>query len=120
MRWDFNDRRSRLMLISGFLLVTGLSISAAVYLTADNVSDSIPGYNVESSKQYIHDMELYGGKANLLASEIMNWFSGLWQGKPLAVTLSVITILVSGLLFSIARQMPRGPKTGNKNNIKQA
>jgi hypothetical protein len=48
----------------------------------------------------MHDLELYGGKANVLANDFMRWFVGLWHGKSLAFTIACITILISfGFVF---------------------
>ena len=63
------------------------------YLITENVSDTVLGYEVEESKKYLHDLELYGGKTNVLAVELMKWFNGLWHGRSLAYTIGCITIL---------------------------
>jgi hypothetical protein len=46
------------------------------------------------NKKYIHDLQVYGGTANVLAAEFREWFAGLWYGKNLAYTIAVLTILV--------------------------
>ena len=60
----------------------------------------------ENSKKYVHDLELYGGKANVLANEFMSWFVGLWHGKSLAFTVACITIFISLGFFLVARTSP--------------
>ena len=55
----------------------------------------------EGSKQYLRGMELYGGKANVLAAELMQWFQSLWHGKRLAVTVACITVLVASVVWFV-------------------
>lgn len=98
----------RLYLIGGIILLAGLGIALLVHLTA-GPSQSNWGYdlaggsyypiNPEDSKLYRHDLELYGGKAGLLADGIRRWFVGLWQGKALAKTVAWISIFISAVLF---------------------
>ncbi len=117
--------RGRLFLVSVMILLTGLGSSALIYLTATNDSGSVLGYEVvggdtypirpEDSKMYAHDLELYGGKANLLANEFMRWFGGLWHGKSLALTIACITIVVSLVLFIAAFQMSAGSRSERRN-----
>jgi hypothetical protein len=45
------------------------------------------------TKSYLHDLELYGGKANVLAAEFREWFTGLWMGRNLAFTIAALTFL---------------------------
>jgi hypothetical protein len=97
-------------LISAIILLVGLSGSVWIYLTAENDSKSVLGYEIaggnaylvtpENSKKYVHDLELYGGKMNVLADELMGWFVGLWHGKSLALIVGCVTILISlGCVF---------------------
>jgi hypothetical protein len=51
-------------------------------------------------------MELYGGKANVLAGELMHWLQGLWHGKRLALTVACMTVLAAAafrLVAAVAR-----------------
>jgi hypothetical protein len=74
--------RQRLFLIAAILLLAGLGSSLAVYLTAEDDTGVILGYEGEGgyvypvspgdSKTYVHDLELYGGKANVLADSFRN------------------------------------------------
>jgi hypothetical protein len=59
-----------------------------------------------NSKMYIHDLEVYGGKANVLADEFRRWFDSLWQGKSLASTVACITIFISFGLAFVAYNLP--------------
>ena len=98
MKWKITNKKTRLYLISAIILLVGLGSAVLIYLTAANDSDSVLDF--ENSKMYIHDLELYGGKANVLAEEFRNWFVGLWHGKSLAYTVACITLVISfGVIF---------------------
>jgi hypothetical protein len=60
----------------------------------------------EDSKKYLRDLELYGGKANVIMDELRRWFIGLWHGKSLAFTVACITIFVSFGVFYAANHLP--------------
>jgi len=103
MKWKITKQQTHLYLISAIILLIGLGSAIFIYLTAGTDSDSFLGY--EDSKMYIHDLELYGGKANVLASEFMRWFLGLWHGKSLAFTVACITIFISFGFFFVANHL---------------
>ena len=115
MKWNTAHPQTRLYLIAAIILLGGLGSAILIYLAAANVPDSVPVYDPESSKMYIHDLELYGGKANLLASEFMHWFIGLWQGKSLAFTVAFIAICLSFGFFFVARHVPSDAKTDDRD-----
>jgi len=118
MKWKITTLQTRLYLISAITLLAGLGSAIYIYLTVENASDSFSGYEVLESKRYIHDLELYGGKANVLANEFMGWFDGLWHGKTLAFTVACITIAISLGVFFVARHMPsdlEGDPRGEQN-----
>lgn len=116
MKRKTTNLQKRLYLISAIILLVGLSSSIWIYLTAENDSKQVLGYEIaggnaylitpENSKKYVHDLELYGGKANVLANEFMRWFVGLWHGKSLAFTVACIAIFISLGTFFVARTSP--------------
>jgi hypothetical protein len=97
------DMKSRLYLIAAVILLVGLGSSIMIYMTAENNSDTVLSY--EDSKMYMHDLELYGGKTNVLMNDLRHWFVGLWHGESLAFTVAYMTIFISFLLFLLARHM---------------
>ncbi|HET6420482.1 MAG TPA: hypothetical protein VFG19_10020 [Geobacteraceae bacterium] len=100
MLWKDLNRQTRLYLVSAAVLLAGLCSAVLIYLTAADSSDGITDNAPEYSKMYTHDLELYGGKANVLAAEFTHWFAGLWHGQTLAFTVACITVLISlGLCF---------------------
>jgi hypothetical protein len=109
-----------LYLISGLILLVGFGGAFLIYRAAENRSvgasisaeggESLDQLNPEYSKQYLRELELYGGQANVLAYEIRHWFVGLWHGKSLAYIVACIAMLVSLAVFYAADHLPsRGP-----------
>jgi len=94
MKWKITNLSQR-NLITAVILLVGQGSAILIYLAADNASDIDLANDLETSKKYMHDLELYGGKANVLAYELRNWFVGLWHGKSLAFMVACITILIA-------------------------
>jgi hypothetical protein len=118
MKSENTNTQSRLILISAIILMVGLGSAILIYLKADNSSDNILGYEVagevvypitpDNSKMYEHDLELFGGKSAVLANEFRSWFVGLWHGKSLAFTIACMSILLSFVVFFVAKHLPSG------------
>ena len=116
MKLKIPSMQTRLNFISAIILLIGFGSAILIYLTAENDSDSVLGYEVvggdvypitpENSKMYVHDLELFGGKAAVLANEFRNWFVGLWHGKSLAFTIVCISIIISFGIFLVAKHLP--------------
>jgi hypothetical protein len=118
MQGKIGDPRRALYLASLVVLLLGLGSAVLVYLTAGNEAGGLAGYGEpgdlyqirpEESKTYRHDLELYGGKWNLLADDFARWFAGLWYGRSLAYTLAFITLVLSAGIFSVARHLRPNP-----------
>lgn len=93
--------QARRRFIAIAILVAGLGSALAIYVTAAIAPANPLGYEPEDSKRYLREMEVYGGKANVLASEIRKGFESLWHGKRLAGTVACLTLLLL-LLFLVA------------------
>ena len=116
MKWKNADLEPCLNLISAIILLVGLGCAVLIYRTAQNNSAGVLGYEEgggsiypimpEDSKKYLRDLELYGGKANVLMDELRRWFVGLWHGKSLAFTVACITIIISFGVFYAASHLP--------------
>jgi len=128
MKWNSADLRICINLISAIILLVGLSTAIFIYQTADDDSSGVLGYQIiggtiypimpENTKIYKHDLEVYGGKAAVLADEFRRWFIGLWHGKSFAFTIAVITIFTSFAGFFTARHLPSHSESdaGAENN----
>ena len=106
-----------LYVVSAIVLAAGLVVAALIYVTADDAQETAASYLIingeahaippGASRTYVCELERFGGKAAVLFDELNRWFAGLWDGKSLAVTLAWISILVSLVLFLLARYMAR-------------
>lgn len=105
---DSPERRlARLRQLMIGSLATGLSAAALVYLLAAPPAPNPLGYEPQDTKKYLRDLELYGGKVNVLATEFMRGWDGLWRGRNLAFTLAALTLLLAGLFAFLAHRQKR-------------
>jgi len=112
MRGSIADPRVYLQIISIVILIGGLASALGIYERAGQGSPEVLGYeeengevypvNPEDSKAYERNMELYGGKANVLAYELRRWFVGLMHGTSLAIIVAAVSILASFCFFFAA------------------
>ncbi len=116
MKWKIADLHALLNLISAIILLVGLGSAILIYQTAQNYSDGVLGYveeggsvypvMPEDSRKYLRDLELYGGKANVLMDEFRRGFVGLWHGKSLAFPVACISIFISFGFYYAANHLP--------------
>src|SRR5438552_6427779 len=81
------------------IFLLGLGMAIVLYVTASPPPHDPLGYDPFVSKKYLHELELYGGKVNILAVALHQWLARLWRGKPLAYIIAGLTILVASLLW---------------------
>jgi hypothetical protein len=120
VNWKIKNRRTFLNAISVIILVVGLGSAIWIYRTAGNDSNNILGYEgrggsvypvkPEDSKKFMRDLELYGGKANVLMYEFRVWFIGLWQGKTLAYMVAFLSVFLSLAIYA-ASCLSSGPES---------
>lgn len=110
MRWKLSNPQHRLYILALAILVAGMASAVIIYLVAGEVPENVLISESEDFKKYTRQLELYGGTANVLAAEFMNWFKSLWHGKSLAYTVAVITIILSCGLFFVAYHMETDSK----------
>jgi hypothetical protein len=113
--------RTFLYLTSTIILLVGLISSTLIYRAAMNDSTSDLSYEIVGgfvypgaggyTKKYVHDLQLYGGNAAVLADEFMRWFAGLWHGKSLSFTVAGIAFFLSFGVFIAANNVPRRLKS---------
>jgi hypothetical protein len=93
-------------MVAAGMLAAGLTAAVAIYLTAAEPETNPLVDQIENSKIYRRSLELYGGKANLLAEDFSNWFSSLWHGKTLGITVAVLSVVGAALYYFIASPLP--------------
>lgn len=86
-----------LRFVAAAVLVVGLVSAVCIYLAAAPSTADTLGYDPAQSKQYLRAMELYGGKANVLAAELRAWF-----GTRLAYTVACASVLLAGSFWLAA------------------
>src|SRR5262249_684685 len=99
-------------LITRAILAVGFTAALAVYVIAGARPED-PLNEQLTSKKYLHDLEVYGGKANVLAAEVREGVAGLRYGKnlafpipPLPVTLAALTVLAALAYRFFATPLP--------------
>ena len=105
---DAQTERSeaRLKRITRAILVVGFSAAITAYVVNRLRPENPLGYDPLETKKYLHDLELYGGTANVLAAEFREWFVGLWYGRNLAFTIAAITVLLFFAVRFFGRPLP--------------
>ena len=88
--------------LSYAILTLGLGSAVFIYMTASPPPQHPLGYDPFASKKYVHDLELYGGKINVLAVEFRQWLESLGRGQHLAYTLAFLTVMLSYILWFIS------------------
>jgi hypothetical protein len=99
--------QARRSFVAAGILLAGFAAALAIYLTATPPPDNPLGYRPEDSKRYLREMEVYGGKANVLASEFRQWFDGLWHGRSLAFTVACLSVLLALAFLIASTPLPR-------------
>ncbi len=105
LKQSFQPRRKVIAL--GILLV-GLAAGLFIYLTASPPDDALRE-QMEATKEYERQMEMYGGTANVLASQIREWFAALWQGPTLGITVACLSAVLALVVFVVLIPLPRVP-----------
>ena len=93
MRPRGRSRRCRLAV--GGVLGVGCAAAVAIYATASPVLEDADLEEARLSKSYERQMEVFGGKAALVGSQLDDWLASLWHGQRLAYTVAVLTALVA-------------------------
>ncbi len=98
-------QRARRNVVCVAIVLAGLVAALAIFV-ATPPSASPLAERPEDSKQYLREMEIYGGKANVLASRFREWFGGLWHGRSLAFTVLGLALLLALLVFALSSLPP--------------
>jgi hypothetical protein len=117
------DKALCLNILGAFILLAGFAAAGWIYAGAGGAGAGRPlGYeegggrtypvNPEDSRQYQRQLELYGGKGNILADKLNRWLAGLWQGKSLAVMVAGAALAVALGLFVAAGRVQGGRRPG--------
>jgi hypothetical protein len=97
--------RRRLRRGGAAIILVGLAAAAIAYRTAAPDDDRLLIARLNNTKSYEYQMEVMGGKANILASELKDWFLGLWRGRTLGRTLAAISLGGGLACFYVAHRL---------------
>ena len=97
---------ARARLVTRAILAVGFASAVVIYFV-NTASPDASGFEFEQSKKYRRELEVYGGKANVLATELRNWFNGLWHGRSLALTVAVISVFLALAYNFFATPLPQ-------------
>jgi hypothetical protein len=100
---------SRIRAATRAILLLGFAAAVVIYLTAKPPPGNPLGYDPMDTKRYLHDMEVYGGKANVLAAEFRDWFDSLWHGKRLGATVAMLTVMAAFAFKFFTTPLPPDP-----------
>jgi hypothetical protein len=119
MRLHAPERRFALRVLAGSILVLGLCAAVWIYKVAEqearaalsNEEDASSLYlrHPEYTKKYVRELELYGGKANVLADRFARWVASLGEGKNLAFLVAGVSIALALLCLAGAKSASSRP-----------
>jgi hypothetical protein len=108
---------ARVRLVTRAILAIGFACAAVIYFVNAEPPEA-PDFEFENSKKYLRELEVYGGKANVLATQFRHWFDGLWHGRSLAFTVAVISVSLALAYRFFASPLPPavdGNRGGEEN-----
>lgn len=89
--------RGKINRVSLGLLLLGLGSAGLIYaFMPPETPDDAWRTDPLNQRRYTRQMQVIGGKANLLSAEFIDWFAGLWHGRNLAYTVAVLTLVTTG------------------------
>jgi hypothetical protein len=91
------------------MLIIGIGSAVCIYATASPPPEHPLGYDPLASKKYVRDLELYGGKINILVVEFRQWFARLWRGKNLSYIIAFITVILAYIFWFIGSHSASHP-----------
>jgi hypothetical protein len=126
MNWKIFPSRKLFNLLGVIILVIGLGSAASIYQRAGNTPYGALGYEFadgtiypimpQDSKMYRHNLEVYGGKFNVIMDDFRRWFLGLWHGKSLAFIIAGASLIIALGLFYTANYLPRPSDINHGDN----
>jgi hypothetical protein len=110
-------RLRRVRHITVGILALGFGAATVIYVAATPKGTNPLGYEPEDTKKYLRDLEMFGGKINVLATEFTRWWDGLWHGRNLATTVAWLTLFVAlAFWFATHRQARSSYPTDAESN----
>jgi len=109
------NQAKRYYLITAGILLAGFGSAAAIYVNATAPAGN-PFAEFEHSKRYTHSLEVNGGQFVVVATDLKNWFAGLWNGEELAFTVAWITVFTAIVYFFVASRLESDARSGKNQD----
>lgn len=107
LRDERGPRMGRIRALTGTLLAGGFGAALVLYHRATTAVASPFDLEPSDSKSYLRQVEMMGGQANLVASGIRQWFTGLFQGTNLAYTVFGCTVAAAAVFWLVTTRKTR-------------
>jgi hypothetical protein len=105
------SRRSLLNHIGLFILLAGMSVAEFIYWRSlqdhSDRDDGDPLASQYDSRAYQRQVQMYVGTFGLIMDQWSRAIANLREPKPLAITITVFSMLTAGSCFIAASRMPR-------------
>jgi hypothetical protein len=105
------SRRSLLNYIGIFILLAGMGVGEFIYWRSlqggSGSDDEYPLRSQHDSRAYQRDVQMYVGTFGLIMDQWSQAAAKLEEPKPLAITITVLSMLAAGACFIVASRMPR-------------
>jgi hypothetical protein len=123
MNYKILQKRSTLNLIGAIILVVGLGSAAFIYQKAGNdlygEGEDVNAQLImlQNSKLYRHNLEVFGGKLNVMMYDFRIWFLSLWQGESLAFIIACSSLVIAvGVFYTANYLLLPSNSEGNDEN----
>ena len=103
---SMEQRVERVKNLVAIIVTLGLGSALAIFFLAQGPGANPLGAEPGDSKRYLRDMEMYGGKANLIASQFREWVTGMLHGQSLAYTVTALTLLLALAVWFFGMPLP--------------
>ncbi len=100
------DPVARVHAVIKAILTAGYGAALVIFCLARPPQANPLGYEFTDSKRYLRDMEMFGGKANILTAQFRDWLAGMFQGRSLALTVAILTSLLALGVWIFAMPLP--------------
>lgn len=105
------SRRSLLNYIGLFILVAGIGVGEFIYWrslqSGSEREEGDPLFSQYDSRAYQRQVQTYVGTFGLIMDQWSRAIAELREPKPLAITISALSVLAAGGCFIAASRMPR-------------
>jgi hypothetical protein len=106
------SRRSLLNYLGVFILLAGMGAGEFIYWRTlqggSGTDDENPLLSQYDSRVYQRDVQMYVGAFGLIMDQWSRAAAKLGEPRPLAIAITVLSMLAAGVCFMLASRMPRG------------